>query len=68
MPLRIRFHEIDGFIKIHDKIRYLVLFDYSICDKICGKIKYLSGKSCITDSMTHNFARITIDSFDYLPI
>ena len=25
-PLRIRFHEIDGFIKIYEGIRYLVLF------------------------------------------
>ena len=26
-PLRIRYNEIYGFIKIHNKIRYLVLFD-----------------------------------------
>ena len=26
-PLRIRFDKKDGFIKIHDKIRYLELFD-----------------------------------------
>ena len=38
-PLRIRFNKIDGFIKIHDKIRHLVLFDYSDCDKICDKIR-----------------------------
>ena len=25
-PLRIRFDEIDGFIKIYDGIRYLILF------------------------------------------
>ena len=69
MPLRIRFHEIDGFIKIHDKIRYLVLFDYSYCDKICDKIKYLiSEKSGITDSINHNFGRIRIDSYNSLPI
>ena len=37
-PLRIRFNKIDGFIKIHDKIRYLVSFDYSCCDKIWDKI------------------------------
>ena len=40
-PLRFRFDKIDGFIKIHDKIRYLVLFDFSYCDKICDKIKNL---------------------------
>ena len=31
----------DGFIKIHDKVRRLILFDYSYCYKIRGKIKYL---------------------------
>ena len=40
-PLGIRFDKIDGFIKIHDRIRYLVLFDYGYCDEICDKIKYL---------------------------
>ena len=38
--LHIRFDKIDGFTKIHDKVRYLVLFDYSYCDKICYKIEY----------------------------
>ena len=68
-PLRIRLNKIDRFIKIHDKIKYLVLFDYSYCDKICDKIKYLiSEKSGITDSINHNFARIRIDSYDSLTI
>ena len=43
-PLCIMFDEIDGFIKIHDGIRYLVLFDYEWCDKICDRIKYLTLK------------------------
>ena len=59
----------DRFIKIHDKIGYLVLFDYSYCVEICGKIKYLiSEKSGITDSISHNFARIRIDIYNSLPI
>ena len=33
-PLCIRFNKIDRFIKTHDKINYLVLFDYGSCDKI----------------------------------
>ena len=46
--LHIRFDKIDGFIQSHDKVRYLVLFDYSYCDEICDKIKYLiSEKSGI---------------------
>ena len=36
-PLGIRFDKIDGYIKIRDKIRNLVLFVYSYCDKICDK-------------------------------
>ena len=67
--LRIRFDKIDGFIKSHDKIKYLVLFNYRYCDKICDKITYLiSEESRTTDSINHNFARIRIDSYDSLPI
>ena len=43
-PLHIRFDKIDGFIKIHNKIRCLVLFYYSYCDKICDKSKYLKSE------------------------
>ena len=68
-PLRIRFDKIDGYIKIHDKIRYLVLFDYSYCDEICDKINYLFiEKRGIADSINHNLAKIRIDSYDSLPI
>ena len=68
-PLPIRFNKTDGFIKIYDKIKYLVLFDYGYCDKICDKIKYLLiVKSGITDSINHSFAKIRIYSYDSLPI
>ena len=64
IPFPIRFDEIDGFIKIYDRIRYLVLFDYGWCDKIYDRIKYLiSEKSGFTDSINHNFGRIRIDSY-----
>ena len=33
-PLGIMFDKIDGFMKIYDGIRYLVLFDHSWYDKI----------------------------------
>ena len=42
-PLGIRCNKIDGFIKIHNKIRYLVLFNES-CGKVCDRIKYLINK------------------------
>ena len=47
IPLRIRFDEIDGFIKICDGIRYLVLFSNSWYDKICDRIKYLISKKVV---------------------
>ena len=63
--LCIRFDKVDGIIKIHNKIRYLALSDYSYCDNI----KYLvSEKSGIAESINNNFGRIRIDSYDYLPI
>ena len=52
-----------------DEFRHLVLFSYELFDKICDKIKYLiSKKSCITDSINHNFREIRIDSYNSLPI
>ena len=63
------FDEIDGFVKFHNRIRYLVLFDYGWCDEICNNIKYLiSEKSVFTDSINRNFAIIRIDSYNCLPI
>ena len=69
IPLRIRFNEIDEFIKMYDGNRYLVLFSNSWYDKVCNRIKYLvSKKSVITDSINHNFAKIRMDSYNSLPI
>ena len=68
-PLRLRFDKNRWYIKIHDKIRYFVLFDYSYCDEVCDKIKYIiSEKSGITGSVIHHFAKIRIDLYDSLPI
>ena len=47
IPLCIRFDEIDGFIKIYDGTRYLVLFSKSWYDKICDRIKYLISKKVV---------------------
>ena len=53
ITLRIRFAEIDGFIKIYDGIRYLEL---------------LREKGYITDSINNNFAIIRINPYNSLPI
>ena len=68
MQNRIRFDKIDGFIKIHEKNRYLALFDYSHYKKICDKIEHpLSERSGIADSINHIFARIRIDLYNSFP-
>ena len=69
IPLPITFNEIGGLIKIYDGIRYLLLFGHRSNDENCDRIKYLiSEKSGITDSINHNFARIRIDLYNFLPI
>ena len=65
-PLRILFDKMDGFIKIYDGIRNLMLLE---CNDIYDVIKYLmSGKSGITDNVDCHFERIRIDSYISLPI
>ena len=67
--MHIWFEKIDGFIKIYDGIRYLLLFDPESYDETYNRITYLiSEKSGITDIINHNFARIRIDSYNSLPI
>ena len=67
--MRIWLEKIDGFIKIYDKIRYLVLFALERYNAIDDRINYLiSEKSGITYNINHNFARIRIDSCNSLPI
>ena len=62
IPLRIKFNEIDGLIKIYNGIRYLGLFGGGFYDEMFDRIKYfISKKSGIKDSINHNFARIRID-------
>ena len=64
--LCIWFNRIDGFIKIDNGIKFFVLLEYN---KIYGRIKYfINEKSGITGSINHHFARIRIDSYNYLHI
>ena len=66
-PLRIRFHKVDGFIRVYDGTRYLVLFSAEKYDAISDRIRYLiSLKSSITYFTSHNYGRNKIDSYDAL--
>ena len=66
-PLRIRFNKIDGFI--YDGTRYLVLFWGKKYDFIYNRIKYLiKVKSVIMYVISHNHAKIKVDSNYSLPL
>ena len=68
-PLQIRFNKIDGIIRIYDVTRYLTLFASENYDAIYNRIRYfISQKSGITYIFSHYFAKIKVNSYDYLPI
>ena len=68
-PLRIRLDKIDGFIRIYDRTRYLILLDSEKYDAIYDRIRYrISLKSGITHIFSHYFANIKVDSYNSLPI
>ena len=65
----IRFDKIDGFIKVYDGPIYFVLFESEKYDFIYSRIRYLLGlKICITYVISHNYAKIKVDSYDLLPL
>ena len=67
--MRITFDKIDGFIRVFDGTRYLVLLGSEKNGFIYNMIKYLIGvKSGITYVISHNYTKITVDSYDSLPL
>ena len=59
----------DGFIRVCDGTRYLVLFGEEKHDPICSRSRYLiEVKSGIAYVISHNYAKIEVDSYDSLPL
>ena len=59
--LRIRFDKTDGFIRVYDGTRYLVLFGGEKYDFIYNRIRYLIGlKSAL------NYSKIKVYSYEPL--
>ena len=67
-PLCIRVSKIDGFTRVYNGTRYLVLCGPEKCDAIFNRIKYLYVKKVALHVMFHNFAKIKVDSYDSLPL
>ena len=67
--LRISFDKEDGFIRVYDGTRYLPLFGAEKYDAIYNRIRYvISQKGGITYVFSHNYSKIKIDSYDFLPL
>ena len=67
--MQTKFDKIDGFTRIYDGTRYLTLFGSENYDAIYNRIRYLiSIKSSITYIFSYYFAKIKVDSYDFLPI
>ena len=67
--MRIRFNKIDGFIRIYDETRYLILFGTKKYDAIYDRMRYfISLKSSITHTFSHYIASIKVNSYDSLHI
>ena len=68
-PLRNRFDKIDGFIRVYDGTRHLVLSGSEKYDSIYNRIRYLiSIKGSITYIISHNYAIIKVYSYGSLPL
>ena len=66
--LHIRFNKIDGFVKVYDGTRYLVLFGSEKYRFIYNRIRYFIGvKRGITYVISHNYPKSKVDSYDSVP-
>ena len=67
--LCIRFDKTDGFNRVYDSTRYLVLFGDEKYYLIYNRIRYLKEvKTGVTYVISPYYAKIKIDLYDYLPL
>ena len=61
--------EIDGFIRTYEDTTYSVLFRNGKYDSIYNRIRYLIRvKTGITYVISSNYAKIKVDSCNFLPL
>ena len=69
LHIRIRLNKIDESIRVYDGTRYLVWFGSEKYDYTYKEIRYLiSLKSVVIDIISHNYAKIKVDSYESLPL
>ena len=65
--LHIRFDKIDGFIRVYNGTRYLIIFGAE--NRIYNKIRYLIAvQSGVFYVFSHSYTRIKVDSHDSLSL
>ena len=65
--MRISFDKIDGFFRVYDGTKYLVLFRSEKYELIYDRVKYMIGvKSGITYVISHNYPKVNVDSYGSL--
>ena len=65
--MRIRFDKIDGFVRVYDGTKYLVLFGPEKYDAIYNRIRYLiNQRSGITYVISHNYVILKVNLYDSL--
>ena len=68
-PLGFMFDKVNGFTRVYDKTKYLILFGLEKYDAIYNRIRYLRSLKCgITYVFSRNYAKIKIDSDDGLSL
>ena len=68
-PLHIRFDKTARIIRVYNRTRYLVPFGSEKYDFIYNRIWYLIGvKSSVIYIISHNYAKIKVDSYHSLPL
>ena len=65
IPLLIGFDQINGFIRVYAGTRYLVLFGGKKYYIIHNRIRYLIGVKSGSTCVSHNYANIKVDSYDF---
>ena len=64
--LRIRFNKTDGFIRVYDGTKYLVLFGAKIYNFIYNRIRYLTGLKVVLHVISHSYVISQLDSYNSL--
>ena len=62
------FDKVDGFIRVYDGTKYLVLFGPEKYDGFFNRIRYLISQKMVLHVTSHYYTKIKFDSYYSLPL